>query len=114
MKVFVRQYLTPSESSDTGYSIYTTTNVCKYNPKHAYDPDDWVFLCEEEVELPDPEFDVRETILKGLKGQEQRLMADYSKNMASIKDKISKLMALEMIPDDEDGEEIVDDSGEVF
>jgi len=104
MKIFIRQYLTPSSVDDSGYSIYATTNTIKHNPKYAYDPDDWVFLCEEEVEVADPEFDVREMILKGLEGQKEKLMADYSKAMMEVEDKISKLTALEMLPEGQEGE----------
>lgn len=101
MKLWIRQYLIEDDTKDLGYYIYGTSEHSKYNEKYAYDPEGWVFLCEEEVEVADPEFDVREMVLKGLEGTKKKMMAEYSAKMASINDRISKLTALEVIPDEE-------------
>lgn len=101
MKLWIRQFLIEDENKEAGYHIYPTSHTCQYDPKYSYDPEGWVFLCEHEIEVPDPEFDVREMVLKGLEGEKKRMMADYSAKMASIEDRISKLTALEVLPDEE-------------
>ena len=97
MKVWVTQYLVPSEHREKGFYVRANNTTELRGPDYEYTPDGWVFLCEEEVEVKDPTFDAREVLLKALEGEKKLIMADYAKSMASIEDKIGKLTALVML-----------------
>lgn len=97
-KQWVTVYLTPNDYGDEPYRLHCTISSGRRGPDYEYAVDSWVFLCDEEIEVAIPDFDIREKLLESLNGEKQKLMAEYAKNMASIEDKISKLLALEVLP----------------
>jgi len=95
-KVFVATFIIISEYSDGGYYISYASRETPYEEDHMADYG-WVFITQEEVEISEPDFDIREKLLAGLEGEKRKIMAEYAKSMASIEDKISKLQALEVL-----------------
>lgn len=82
---------------ERGYRLYHSSEGMWWTEENrSGTPEHWVFLHKQIVQIEEPEFDVRELMLKSLEGSKQRLMAEYSATMASIEDRISKLTALEV------------------
>ena len=94
-------YVVPSEYNESGFTFHMDFKYrCKEERDKSdwdNDPEDWVFLCEEEYTMEVPTFDMREKLLESLQGTKRRKMAEYQKEMASIDDRISKLTALEVL-----------------
>lgn len=100
MKIIVATYLVPDEYASKGFRIAYSVRPEEEGPyRDGYmDEYGWVELSQQVVEIEEPDYDVREVLLKGLKAEEKKLVAEYAKSKASIEDRISKLMALEVLP----------------
>jgi hypothetical protein len=61
------------------------------------DPE-WLYVGKREVEVdvPDEFLDMRASQLAGLRAQEQKLRAEFAKNITEIQARIQSLLALEM------------------
>lgn len=99
MKIIVATYLVPDEYYPNGFRIAYSVRPVEDGPcREGYMEDyGWVELSQEVVEVEEPDYDIREVLLKGLKAEEKKLVAEYAKSKASIEDRVSKLMALEVL-----------------
>ncbi|PNV83814.1 MAG: hypothetical protein C0610_16680 [Desulfobacteraceae bacterium] len=97
-KVWITTYLIQDATNEVGYYLYHEVLRQERKDYSKYMPEHWVFLHVQPVEIEEPDFDIREKMLESLQGEKKRMMAEYSANMASIEDRISKLTALEVLP----------------
>ena len=96
LKIFVTTWLIVDSYYEKGYRLYRRVVSEHESGPNSYTPEEWVYLDCQPVEIDDIKFDVREKILEGLEGEKKKIMAEYAANMASIEDRISKLLALEV------------------
>lgn len=95
-KVYVQTFLYESEHNEKGYFISYDATKAPYK-KPGYETSR-ILLAEEEVEIHTPTFDPREALLASLRGEEESIKADYHAKLVKVQDKISQLLALEVLP----------------
>jgi len=94
--IFVATFLIADEYTEHGFRIKYCADDTPFDSDYMEDYG-WIFIVQQEVGIEEPDYDVRELLLKGLKAEERKLVAEYAKSKASIEDRISKLMALEVL-----------------
>lgn len=94
--IFVATFLIADEYTEQGFRIKHCAHDTPFDSDYMEDYG-WIFIVQQEVEIDEPSYDVRELLLKGLKAEERKLVAEYAKSKASIEDRVSKLMALEVL-----------------
>jgi hypothetical protein len=95
-KLIVATFLRPDSFYPEGYRLRHTVGESSRHPDNCkWNQDDEIFLFEEEIEIVQHDFDVREVLLAQARGELEALRAEFSVKEMKLEQRINELLALE-------------------